>query len=308
MNRPKVNIVLATYNGEKYLENQLNSLINQTYDNIDIYIRDDGSSDNTVAIIKKYIEKNTSNKNIVLIDNEGKNLKCPGSFYEIFRKCAPAKYYAMCDQDDIWYPEKIEWAVEKLEKENNNQILVYYSASDYCDESGKIIRKSPVQKLNLELQDVLYYTPGSGFTMLVNEHARKKLILDVNPGTELHDRWLIRGGVCFGKVIYESRATASHIRHESAVTAGDGSNMNLLLHFIKSELMGEEPRKEKKSLIHFANTFGDMLTQNQRNTLEIFVEKNSIIGWFQKVFYPKRLRRRLGGEIALRIMFLLGRI
>ena len=61
---PKVNILLAVYNGEKHLKKQLDSLCAQTYDNIDIYIRDDGSTDDSVAFIKKYMGNNESNKNI----------------------------------------------------------------------------------------------------------------------------------------------------------------------------------------------------------------------------------------------------
>lgn len=308
MEQPKVNVLLATYNGEKFIRNQLDSIIAQTYDNIDIYIRDDGSSDQTVSVVKKYMEENTSNKNIYLIDNGGVNLRCPASFYEIFRKCRPAKYYSLCDQDDVWYPEKIQWAVERLEKEDNHQIMVYYSASDYSDEDGNVIRKSPLQKDKLELTDVLYYTPGSGFTMLINEMARQKLILDVDPGKELHDRWLIRGGVCFGKVLYESRSTASHIRHESAVTAGDAGNVNLLLNFIKEELLGDDAKKEKEFLGHFLHVFQDSLREEQIKPLRLFSRENTVIGWFQKVFYPRRLRTRLGGEIALRMMFLIGKI
>ena len=60
MSQPKVNILLATYNGEKFLKTQLDSLIEQTYENIDIYVRDDCSTDNTVEFIKNYIESNKS--------------------------------------------------------------------------------------------------------------------------------------------------------------------------------------------------------------------------------------------------------
>ena len=114
MSQPKVNILLATYNGEKFLKTQLDSLIEQTYENIDIYVRDDCSTDNTVEFIKNYIESNKSGKRIILLENNGVNLRPPKSFYQIARECEPAEYYAFCDQDDVWYPDKIKWAVEEL--------------------------------------------------------------------------------------------------------------------------------------------------------------------------------------------------
>lgn len=309
LNNKKVNIILAVYNGEKHLNKQLDSLIEQTYDNIDIYIRDDGSSDGTVEFIRNYIKANKSNKNIVLMEPDGRNLRCPGSFYEIIRRCEPADYYALCDQDDYWYPEKIEWAVEMLAKENNDELLVYYSACDYKYEDGSFIRKSPKQKDNLVLRDVLYYTPGSGFTIVFNDVARNKMVVECNPGSELHDRWLLRGAACFGKAIYDERSTAAHIRHEEAVTAGDSDNMSLVTHFVKEELMGDSAKDEKKALQHFFKTFKDELSDKDIKTLKLFCYKKNKLGIrFRKFFYPTRLRQRIPGEIALRILFLLGRI
>lgn len=304
---PKVNVLLATYNGEKYLRRQLDSVIAQTYDNIDIYIRDDGSSDRTVDIIKEYAGRKYTGRRIIYIESDGKNLRCPGSFYEIARCCDDADYYAFCDQDDEWYPEKIEWAVIRLQEENKKELTVYYTASDYLEEDGTFIRKSPPQKDTLTVTDVMYYTPGSGFTIVFNDIARRKLILDCNPGDELHDRWMLRGAACFGKAIYDPRSSAAHIRHAGAVTAGDSDNGSLLANFVKNELMGKDAREEKRKLRYFARTFWDDLGKEERKKLELFCrKKNTPALWAKKVFYRRRLRQRLGGELALRILFICG--
>ncbi|MGN0151443.1 MAG: glycosyltransferase [Wujia sp.] len=304
---PKVNILLAVYNGEKYLKKQLDSLLAQTYHNIDIYIRDDGSTDGTVDFIRQYIAGHDTEKRMILLEPDGINLGCPGTFYAMARQCEPAVYYAFCDQDDMWYPDKISWAVERLEREDREEMLVYYTASDYTDEDGTLIRKSPVQKDRLELSDVLYYTPGSGFTIVFNEQARQKMILSCDPGKELHDRWMLRGAACFGKAIYDARSTAAHIRHEGAVTAGDSDNGSLIRHFVKEELLGPSARKEKHAIRYFYKTFRDSLTAEERQILALFGREHCSVGeWFKKVFYGKRLRQRLAGELALRILFLFG--
>lgn len=306
---PKVNIILAVYNGEKHLKKQLDSLLTQSYNNIDIYIRDDGSSDGSIAFITNYIKQNQSSKNIFLIDNNNQNLKCPESFYEIIRHCQPSDYYALCDQDDYWYPDKIQRAVEALSADSAKDMLLYFSACDYLTEDGQFIRKSPIQKKHLQITDVLFHTPGSGFTIVFNEAVRQQLILDIKPGPELHDRWLIRGVVCFGTIIYDSKSSAAHIRHDSAVTAGDSDNKSLLIHFIKNELCGDSTKTERAAVIYFYQTFQNRLTSRQKKQLMPFVSpKKSIISWVQRVFYPKRLRSRIMGEIALRILFALGRI
>lgn len=309
MEKPKVNVVLATYNGEKFLKRQLDSIVNQTYENIDIYIRDDGSKDDTVAFLEEYIKNDISGRRIVLLDNGGKNLRCPHSFYEILRKCDTADYYSFCDQDDEWYPEKVAWAVERLEKEDNNEILLYYTACDYYTDKGEFIRRSPKQKEKLELSDVIYYTPGSGFTMVINERARQELLLQVPLGKELHDRWLIRGAVCFGKVLYDERSSATHIRHEEAVTSGDAGTGNLIKYFVQKEILGPEAKEDKKSLQYFCHVFENRLSAEQKKELSVFTrDRFSLLNWFHKVFYPKRLRTRTPGEIALRILFIFGRI
>lgn len=306
MSNPKVCIAMAVYNGEKHIRVQMDSLLKQTYDNIQIVVRDDGSKDGTVSIVQEYAEKYPDK--IILLENGGENLKCPGSFYRIIRDCEKAYYYAFCDQDDYWEPQKIQWAVEKLEAVKKEGKL-YLSSYDYYTEDGQFIRHFPPQKDPIELKEVLYHTPGSGFTIVFDETIRQRFILQVNPGTEMHDRWLIRAAVCFGTVIYDPRSTARHIRHEEAVTAEDAGNKNLLVHFIKDELLSDVAVEAKRHLAYFYQTFRKELTEQDRKLISIFVkQQGGIKNWCQKVFYPGRLRSRVPGEVALRLLFLIGKI
>lgn len=128
MNSKKVVILMSTYNGEKYIEEQLESLLNQTYSDIKIFIRDDGSKDRTKEIIKQFLQKS---KNIFLI--EGENIGFINSFFELLNISDTADYYAYCDQDDVWMEDKIERAVKFLEKSDSNKPVLYFSNSDYYD-------------------------------------------------------------------------------------------------------------------------------------------------------------------------------
>lgn len=133
----KVIILLSTYNGEKYIEQQINSLLKQTYKNINIYVRDDGSKDGTLEILKKYEEKGE----IFLI--QGKNIGFINSFMELLKKVEKADYYSFCDQDDVWNEDKIERAVRALEKEDNDKILLYASNYEFYDSNMEFLGKSP---------------------------------------------------------------------------------------------------------------------------------------------------------------------
>lgn len=306
MSEPRVNIVLAAYNGEKHIRPQLDSLLEQTYPNIIVTVRDDGSTDHTVEIVREYVMKYPGK--IVLLEPDGENLKCPRSFYRILEKCEKADYYAFCDQDDVWEPDKIKWAVQKLEEEDQKGKL-YLSSYDYYTEDGAFIRHFPPQNPEIPLREVLYHTSGSGFTIVFDEWMREKFVLETKPGKEMHDRWLIRAAVCFGKVIYDPRSTARHIRHEEAVTVEDAGNKNLLIHFIRNELLSDVAVEAKRDLTYFYKVFQKDLKEKDRRLMEIFVrEHGGVKNWFQKVFYKKRLRSRLLGEIALRMLFFIGKI
>ena len=106
----KVAIIMSTYNGEPFIRQQLDSILNQTYKNIELVVRDDGSKDKTVEIIKEYQEKY---ENIKFF--QGENLGFVKSFFELL-KLTEADYYSYADQDDIWIENKIEPAVNSLNK------------------------------------------------------------------------------------------------------------------------------------------------------------------------------------------------
>ena len=108
----KVQILMSTYNGEKYVNEQIDSLLQQDHTNLEILIRDDGSKDSTVSILEEYHKENPNIK--LIID---KNKGVISSFFELAMKASEeADYFAFCDQDDYWKPQKISRAVNLLER------------------------------------------------------------------------------------------------------------------------------------------------------------------------------------------------
>ncbi len=305
MQEPRVCIAMATYNGEKHMRIQFDSLVNQTYRNFIVVVRDDGSTDHTVDIIKEYVKKYPDH--FQLMEDDLGNLRCPGSFYQILRNCPEADYYGFSDQDDAWLPDKIRCAVETLEKGRRKGRL-YIGSYDYYTEQGDYIRSFPTQKIPIRLTKVLYHSPASAFTLMFDETIRKKYIADVDPGSELHDRWLIRCAACFEKILYDERKLAHHIRFDDSVTAADSDNKNLLLYFIQSELLSDKAVEEKQNLRYFYHTFRDRLSKRDRAECEYFLTGSGLADRIRKAGYPRRLRTRITGEIALRILFLTGKI
>ena len=125
---------MSTYNGEEFVAEQMDSILNQTYKNIEIVVRDDGSKDSTTKIIKEYQKKY---KNIKLY--EGENLGFIKSFFELL-KLVEADYYAYADQDDIWIENKIELAVNSLNKLDDSKPNMAFGNSDYYNENMQFIQ------------------------------------------------------------------------------------------------------------------------------------------------------------------------
>lgn len=303
-NNPTVCIVMATYNGSKGIKRQIDSILKQTYRNFELFIRDDGSTDNTIEIIQDYVNKYDF---IHLIEDDYGNLRPPYSFYKILEKCQGYKYYAFADQDDIWYPEKIQRAISKLEMEYaKEKVLLYVSSYDYKTEKLDYIRSFPKQT-NISINKCLYYSIGSGFTLVFTDELKRIALPNNKNQNEMHDRRFERVAICFGKIIYDKTCTAAHIRSEEAVTSEDSSNKNLFIHWIQDELFGDEMPREKKQLRQFMRQYSKQLSKKDRQIIALFASnKKSFKKYIRKVFYPHRLRGRFGGEIVLRFMFLIG--
>jgi len=135
MSQALISITLATYNGEKYIQEQIASLLAQSYQNFEILIQDDNSSDNTISVIENFkdprikIEKNSTNLGYI------KNFEC-------VLKRAKGDYIAICDQDDIWREDKLEMLLREID---NNALI--YADSLLVDENGNSLNKRLSQKL-----------------------------------------------------------------------------------------------------------------------------------------------------------------
>ena len=182
MSNPLVSIVLAAYNGERYIRQQLDSIIEQSYKPIEILVIDDCSTDNTPAILKEFA---THNENVKVVKNET-NLGYVKNF-EKGMLLAKGDYIAPCDQDDVWNPEKISILMRE-----RSEYPIIYCNSELIDEDGNFMDKklSDIKRLD-DFNDPLNYTIGGsapGHAMIV----RKSVVLAATPLPLFvpHDYWI----------------------------------------------------------------------------------------------------------------------
>jgi rhamnosyltransferase len=197
---PRVAVLMATYNGEKYIRQQMDSILSQQGVDISVFVRDDHSSDNTVAVIKEYAE---STGKIFLLDHKPGQLGVTKNFYSIVKEIdlSPIDFMAYSDQDDIWLPGKTNAAINALENSGSGG---YASNLLRGDAEGKVIRERSLVKRLIQYlfnrkssaqtpYDYYLESASAGCTLVLKKEAalyfqkRVQEIYDVIPTDTSHD-------------------------------------------------------------------------------------------------------------------------
>ena len=219
MSKPRIAVLMSTYNGEKYIKEQIDSILAQRDTDVTLFVRDDGSTDATKDIVREYAK---SHKNIHLYC-DGKNLRPGKSFLKLLcyvvKYKEPFDYYAFSDQDDIWLEDKLIRGAEAIEDIEgpalycSNQIL-------YIDGKRERLRLDSVPEITLMThitQNKMY-----GCTMVLNHELASLIESCKKPGNDLllarnHDAWTILLALAVGKVVYDNDSYILYRIHDKNV-------------------------------------------------------------------------------------------
>ena len=210
-----VDIILPTYNGEKFIKEQIESILNQSHKNIRLLISDDCSTDGTIEILKKYKEKD----NRIELYVQTKNLGVVKNIEFLLQKVT-SNYYMLSDQDDYWLPEKVEKSLEKL-KQNNADIVfgdlevvdeklktIYPSFNDFMKLTRKIKNNQNSYKLNY------LYNCITGCTILAKKQTIEKIIpIPTQSKYLIHDHWIGIITSLNGKIAYMPEKYIKYRQH-----------------------------------------------------------------------------------------------
>tara|TARA_B100000886_G_scaffold334526_1_gene290170 strand:- start:450 stop:1295 length:846 start_codon:yes stop_codon:yes gene_type:complete len=190
---PKVQILLATYNGENFLYEQLDSIVKQAYKLWEILIHDDGSSDNTLSILNEY-QNNYPKKIKVLLDQKVFSSASKNFFHLINNRSKEANLFCLCDQDDIWHKNKLEIIVERYNSLEESKPLLIHSDLSLINARGKILEKSHNKLINYRKNSIskktsLYYNPVPGCAMTINSALADKI--SYCKYMVMHDWWIL---------------------------------------------------------------------------------------------------------------------
>ena len=265
-NIPKIWVLMSTYNGMAYIEEQIESILSQKNCDVHLLVRDDGSTDATLDILKSYEKKGS----LTLI-SDNINLGPAKSFLKLLEMAPDDGYYAFSDQDDCWNSDKLERALEMLtQAEENNMPLVYYSNSDVVDQNLNSTGKKVYSgKQKPTLERVLCGYGIQGCTMVLNK-ALRDICVSVDMSKErigMHDFFLCDlCMVCGGKILYDDFSTMKYRQHESNVVGYDvnATRLNKIKKYINEILKpANDSIADDARLVLM---FSDKMTEKGRNT------------------------------------------
>lgn len=314
IHQPTIVILLSTWNGAKYLPEQLQSLLDQNYEDVLIVVRDDGSSDNTLGVIRDYMLRQPDR--IRLIDEGGPNLGACGSFARLVKYCLEHKqelgvdtlYMMFCDQDDTWYPDKITRQInamlatedELAETHEQPVPVLVHSDLQVVTENNEPIAESLARFQGLETQrnsfhNMVISNLVTGCTALFNEALARKA-LPIPDRAIMHDWWFAIVAAAYGKVVYLDTPLV-HYRQHGANTIGAKEKIAqgpTTVSFWR-KLVGPAPNEHLYEVARqakvFLACFGPELPGRSRRALRLCTGMAARVGFVQRFFY--RLARRL---------------
>ena len=253
-----VAVLMSTYNGEKYLEEQLDSLLNQTFENWKLYVRDDGSTDGTQQIIEKYA---LTDDRILWQKDEQGNLGPASSFLTLLT-AVDSDYYMFCDQDDVWLPNKMASALEKIKKEEQkkpNRPFLVIADAKVTDENLRVLNASfwkynrfPPKLLAKNRNYINVFNAAPGCTMLFNKNLKNDLPAH-HDQVLMHDWYLMIFALKNNSLIIDHSATMLYRQHD--FNAVGAAKVNLLSKLSTAIFSAALRNKKEKDVFLFVRKY-----------------------------------------------------
>lgn len=308
-------MLLSTYNGEQYICEQLESLLEQEMVSLSLYIRDDGSTDSTKAMIEDYVQRYPE----IINYNPSVNIGAKGSFFELMEKAFINKddydYFAFCDQDDVWDKQKLLRAVTFLSEENGKLPLMYCSATQMVDaglQPLSIWPNSPNRPLTM--YNALVENVAVGCTTVINHEALRLLTLH-SPKNQnyviMHDWWCYLCISALGMVIFDDKPLIKYRQHSSNVLGGStdgwiGKWKKRFLRFSKGQnhyIISNQARE-------FYSCYKHLLEPDEENAIQDFINsiERSAIQRLLYIFRAPFYRQSPMDNLILKVIYTFGRV
>ncbi len=300
-----IDILMAVYNGERYVQEQVESILRQTYRNWRLIIQDDGSTDGTVSRLQPYVQAYP--KRVFLYQRKENSGAAHLNFYSML-PLSSARYVMFCDHDDVWMPDKIErtWQeMKRLEKGRKGLPCLVHTDLQVVGEDLSLVAPSMIQRQKLNpyasFRQIMVQNAATGCTMMVN---RPLLEMVGQPPEQsiMHDWWFALIAAAFGKIGYVDRPTILYRQHgDNQVGAKDAGSLSYNMERLKDQ-------KGARRVLYdtciqageFLERYGKLLSPRQKEWLTAYrdLPKHGKAGrlylLFRYRFWKKGILRKLG--------------
>lgn len=298
-----IQILMSTYNGEKYLREQLDSFINlENFEYTKVLIRDDGSTDSTLEILHEY--RKSHGFEIIEGKNVGVNKSIAILFERSDKKC---EFFAISDQDDVWFKDKFTKAIKLLNKENEDKPLLFASCSEIVDEYLNHIGSTLIPKKKLSFYNAISQNVTPGHTQVFNRKLMEKLIGIETKDIHVIDWWIYLVATAFGEVFFINDFTVKHRQHGRNAVGYQLNFFKKTVNRIKS-LNKNNANSISKQLYAFQKKYEALLKEEYNKEIDNYFKSQKTTSKRLRYIFETRIYRQSNLETYIfKCLYLFGK-
>ena len=309
--QPSMLVMMSTYNGERYLRDQIDSILIQKDVDVTLFVRDDGSRDQTTSILDAYQAEGK------LRWYTGKNLGAAYSFWDLVENGEKQlqdsidlldphyDYYAFADQDDVWDPDKLWCGVRLLENRSISGPVLYYSKKRLVDKNLQPLLQQDWQIRSTSLGANLINAHTSGCTFVMNQ-SLVRMLRKVHPAfLTMHDSWIARVASAVGTVVYDETPHMSYRQHGDNVVGGNRGARAHWKKRISSFFHGRYSHFRSRLAQQLYDGYADYMSDYNRKMVKAFADApRSFLARLRLIFsnFPETQKK---SEIPIMKLFIL---
>lgn len=304
MNTASVLVLMSTYNGEKYIEAQLLSILNQkTECKVDLLIRDDGSTDGTCAIVERIAGQYSGRITL----KKGSNIGYNSSFFRLIEMADGYTYYAFSDQDDVWLPDKVSVAYGHMHVKDASIPTLFASTSFLVQDDLKPYAKTRENLRSLSFYNTIIQNICPGHNQFMNRSLLQLLKAKVDvQNIYVYDSWVLNVAALYGDAVFENAALTLYRQHGGNQLGSGGSSFDKLLTSFRRVGKGEG-KTYRKQIAYFLVQHSEKLRScGYYEEVAALLESRSLLERLRFVIRTRLYRQSVVETIAFKCAFLLG--
>ena len=298
---PRVQVLLSTYNGQAHVARLIDSVLGQQGVDVELLVRDDGSTDDTLALLATY----ASRPNVRVVP--GRNLGAVRSFFWLLQHASrAADAIALADQDDVWLPDKLRSAADALARLPRDEPALYCSALTLVDNDLREIGRSAALRRAPSFENSLVENVVTGCTAVLNQRAVAVVTGELPATAHMHDWWLYQVVAGLGRVVYDPHSHILYRQHGGNVVgaaAGAARGWLARLRRVAARRRVMLPPTQLRELLRI---HGRALPGPHRALLTRFVQPQTVRDRLALALFPGLVCQARWKAVAVRCLLLLG--